>query len=131
MVEAVEKSLSDHWVGQDRAKILKTKTKTLQKSGLKPLSRGQKTARRLFSTRWDVFDTLPAVLQAACFCSHLYSAPLHVVARLIGPTSPEVHFTLRMSGSYSCSRFGCRDDKAGKTGEKVALFLCPFEILPP
>jgi hypothetical protein len=51
MVEAVEKSLSDHWVGQDRAKILETKTETLQKSGLKAPQQGSEdSTKRFFNT---------------------------------------------------------------------------------
>src|SRR5215217_7313673 len=40
-----------------------------------------------FSTASVVYETLPAVLPNACACSHLYSAPLHVVVGSISFTS--------------------------------------------
>jgi hypothetical protein len=36
---------------------LEIKAKTLQKRRFQPLNRGQKRARRSFSTRWDVYGT--------------------------------------------------------------------------
>jgi hypothetical protein len=53
----LKKSLSDHSVVQDSAKIPENKTKKLQMRGFLALERAQKTARRSFSTSWVLFET--------------------------------------------------------------------------
>src|SRR5215217_5786997 len=90
----LKKSLSDWSVVQNGPKHHRNRSERTTKWGSRPPNRGQTRTRKGFSTASVVFETLPAVLRNACACSHLYSAPLHVVVWLITTTSAESRFTI-------------------------------------
>jgi hypothetical protein len=55
----LKKSLSDQSVAQNKAKSLNHQTQTLRNRGFRFLNRGQKRARRSFSTSWFILGNLP------------------------------------------------------------------------